>query len=47
MNNGYILLLAPRPAGAAQATSIPVVCEKRATKQMPAWRSRQNATFIH
>jgi hypothetical protein len=33
MNNVYTLLLAPRPAGEARATSIPgVVCKERATK---------------
>jgi hypothetical protein len=32
MNNVYILLLAPRLAGEARATSIPVVCKERATK---------------
>ena len=33
MNNVYTLLLAPRPAGEAHATSIPeAVCKERATK---------------
>ena len=32
MNNVYTLLLAPRPAGEARATSIPVVCKERAIK---------------
>ena len=32
MNKGYILLQAPRPAGEARATSIPVVCKERETK---------------
>jgi hypothetical protein len=31
MNKGYILLLAPRPAGEARATSIQLVCKERAT----------------
>jgi hypothetical protein len=31
MNKGYILLQAPRPAGEARATSIPVVYKERAT----------------
>ena len=33
MNNVYTLLLVPRPAGEARATSIPsAVCKERATK---------------
>ena len=41
----YILLLAPRPAGKARATSIPgAVCKERATKPAGLSRSGKDAS---
>ena len=55
MNKGYILLLAPRPRGAAAGGHL-LCCRsstmtphrlRRGASHLPARRSRQNATFIH
>jgi hypothetical protein len=47
MNNVYILLLAPRLAGEARATSIPVVCKERQQSRCPpSARAKMQTLFI-
>jgi len=57
MDKGHISLLDPRPAGWARATSGHLLCRhfsmmapyrlRRGASPLLAWRSRQNATFVH